>query len=60
MTDVGAQILTEGMLGARYVNLLPGGDLDTLAEGDYITDTQGALVLENMVGDFITRGRAGR
>ena len=53
--DTGAQILTEGILGARYVNLLPGADEETLADGDMIEDTQGALVLENLVGDLITR-----
>ncbi len=53
--DTGAQILTEGILGARYVNLLPGADEDTLGDGDYIEDTQGALILENLVGDLITR-----
>ena len=53
--DTGAQILTEGILGARYVSLLPGADADTLAEGDFIEETQGALVLEKLVGDLITR-----
>ncbi len=53
--DTGAQILTEGILGAKYVNLLPGADEEMLADGDEITDTQGALVLENLIGDFITR-----
>ncbi|HEY5679721.1 MAG TPA: outer membrane lipid asymmetry maintenance protein MlaD [Pseudomonadales bacterium] len=57
--DTGAQILTEGILGARYVNLLPGADDETLADGDLIYDTQGALVLENLVGDLITRLGAG-
>jgi len=53
--DTGAQILTEGILGARYVNLLPGADEEVLGDGDYITDTQGALVLENLIGDLVTR-----
>lgn len=53
--DTGAQILTEGILGARYVNLLPGADEEMLGDGDYITDTQGALVLENLIGDLVTR-----
>lgn len=53
--DTGAKILTEGILGARYVSLLPGADVDTLANGDEIEETQGALVLENLVGDLITR-----
>ena len=53
--DSGAQILTEGMLGAKYVNLLPGADEEMLEEGSEIDDTQGALILENLVGDFISR-----
>jgi phospholipid/cholesterol/gamma-HCH transport system substrate-binding protein len=53
--DTGAQILTEGILGARYVSLLPGADEETLADGDTIEETQGALILENLVGDLITR-----
>jgi phospholipid/cholesterol/gamma-HCH transport system substrate-binding protein len=53
--DTGAQILTEGILGARYVSLLPGADEETLADGDFIENTQGAMVLENLVGDLITR-----
>jgi len=53
--DTGAQILTEGILGARYVSLLPGAEEDTLADGDSIENTQGALVLENLIGDLVTR-----
>ncbi len=52
--DTGAKILTEGILGARYVGLLPGADDETLGDGDEITETQGALVLENLIGDFLT------
>lgn len=53
--DTGAQILTEGILGARYVSLLPGAEEDTLGDGDFIEETQGALVLENLIGDLVTR-----
>ena len=53
-TDTGARILTEGILGARYVNLLPGAEEETLGDGGEILDTQGALVLENLIGDLVT------
>ena len=53
--DTGAAILTEGILGARYISLLPGADEEMLADGDEILDTQGALVLENLIGDLVTR-----
>jgi phospholipid/cholesterol/gamma-HCH transport system substrate-binding protein len=52
--DTGAKILTEGILGARYISLLPGADEETLGPGDEITETQGALVLENLIGEFLT------
>ncbi len=53
-TDTGAQILTEGIIGSRYVSLLPGADEEVLDDGDEILDTQGALVLENLIGDLVT------
>ena len=53
-TDTGARILTEGIIGSRYVSLLPGADEEILEDGDEILDTQGALVLENLIGDLVT------
>ncbi|MEM9741817.1 MAG: outer membrane lipid asymmetry maintenance protein MlaD [Pseudomonadota bacterium] len=53
--DTGAQIVTEGILGTRYISLLPGADEETLGNGDRIEDTQGALVIEKLIGDFVTR-----
>ncbi len=52
--DTSAKILTEGILGARYVSLAPGGDEEMLGNGDEIMETQGALVLENLIGEFLT------
>ena len=53
--DTGAQILTEGILGARYIGLLPGAEDEVLVDGSEIVDTQGALVLEHLIGDLVTR-----
>ncbi len=53
--DAGAQIQTEGILGGRYVNITQGADEEVLQDGDTITNTQGALVLENLIGEFVTR-----
>ena len=53
--DTGASILTEGILGARYIGLMPGAEEDKLADGDYISDTQPALVLEKLIGNLVTR-----
>lgn len=52
--DTGAQIVTEGVMGGRYVALSPGADEEMLASGDFLIETQGALVLEKLIGDFVT------
>lgn len=53
--DTGARVLTEGVLGTRYIGLSPGFEEETLGDGDLITETQGALVLEDLIGDFVSR-----
>ena len=53
--DTGAKILTEGILGGRYIGLSLGGAEEILADGDEINDTQGAFVLENLIGELVTR-----
>jgi phospholipid/cholesterol/gamma-HCH transport system substrate-binding protein len=55
--DTAAKILTSGLLGDQYVGLEPGGDDQNLAAGDTIAQTQSAVVLENLIGQFLT-GRA--
>lgn len=52
--DTSAKILTSGLLGEQYIGLDPGGDLESLAEGDRIMLTQDALVLENLIGQFVS------
>ena len=51
--DTTASILTSGLLGEQYIGLSVGGDPDTLADGDTITDTQSALVLEQLIQQFV-------
>ncbi|MEH6454509.1 MAG: outer membrane lipid asymmetry maintenance protein MlaD [Psychromonas sp.] len=49
-------ILTSGLLGEQYVGLQPGfidEDIEMLADGDSIEDTKSALVLEDLIGQFI-------
>lgn len=53
-TDSGAKILTAGLLGEQYLGLEPGGALESLADGDRIRITQSALVLENLIGQFLS------
>ncbi|HUP91580.1 MAG TPA: outer membrane lipid asymmetry maintenance protein MlaD [Solimonas sp.] len=52
--DSSAQILTAGLLGEQYIGIEAGGDEATLKDGDRIRFTQSALVLENLVGQFLT------
>jgi phospholipid/cholesterol/gamma-HCH transport system substrate-binding protein len=51
--DSSAKILTSGLLGEQYIGLEPGGDAEMLGNGDTITLTQSAVVLENLIGQFL-------
>ena len=51
--DTSASILTAGLLGENYIGLDAGSDTEVLSEGDEVTFTQGALVLENLIGQFV-------
>ncbi|HEX8885095.1 MAG TPA: outer membrane lipid asymmetry maintenance protein MlaD [Noviherbaspirillum sp.] len=51
--DSSAKILTSGLLGEQYIGLEPGGDTNNLAQGDRITMTQSAIVLENLISQFL-------
>lgn len=52
--DTFASIYTAGLLGEQYVGLAPGGDEKLLADGDRIAMTQKAVVLEDLIGQFLT------
>ncbi|MBL8343764.1 MAG: outer membrane lipid asymmetry maintenance protein MlaD [Rubrivivax sp.] len=52
--DTAAKILTAGLLGDQYIGLEPGGDDKNLAPGETIAQTQSAVVLENLIGQFLT------
>ncbi|MFZ4077811.1 MAG: MlaD family protein, partial [Legionellaceae bacterium] len=56
--DISARILTEGLLGSNYISIVPGFDdkgstHPYLQSGDVIQKTQEALVLENLIGQFL-------
>jgi phospholipid/cholesterol/gamma-HCH transport system substrate-binding protein len=51
--DTYAKILTAGLLGEQYVGLDPGGSDEVLKDGSEIEITQSALVLEEVIGQFI-------
>ncbi|WP_447553197.1 outer membrane lipid asymmetry maintenance protein MlaD [Vreelandella sp. EE22] len=52
--DTTAAILTAGLLGEQYIGLTVGGVPETLADGDVIRDTQSALVLEELIQQFVS------
>ena len=52
-TDTSAKILTSGLLGDQYIGLEPGGAEQNLKPGDQIKMTQSAVVLENLIGQFL-------
>ncbi len=53
-TDTAAAIQTAGLLGDNYISLTPGIDEAYLAQGDTLKDTQSALILEQLVNQFIS------
>ncbi len=61
--DTAASIFTAGLLGEQYVGLEPGGDEEYLRPGDELAITQSALVLEQLIGQFLfdkaSQGEAG-
>lgn len=51
--DTSASIYTSGLLGEQYVSLEPGGALENLVAGDRLQLTQSALVMEQVIGQFL-------
>lgn len=53
--DTSASIYTAGLLGEKYIGLEAGGDENSLVQGDEIKLTQDSLVLEKLIGQFVSR-----
>lgn len=51
--DTTASVLTSGLLGEQYIGLVAGGDTANLAQGDTMKLTQSAVVLENLISQFL-------
>jgi phospholipid/cholesterol/gamma-HCH transport system substrate-binding protein len=51
--DSSAKILTAGLLGDQYIGIEPGADEKNFAPGETIKQTQSAVVLENLIGQFL-------
>ncbi len=51
--DTSVKILTAGLLGEQYIGLEAGGDVNNWTNGDRVTMTQSAIVLENLISQFL-------
>lgn len=51
--DSSLKILTSGLLGEQYIGVEAGGDPDNWAAGAVVTQTQSAVVLENLISQFL-------
>ncbi|MDF3030414.1 MAG: hypothetical protein K0R03_972 [Moraxellaceae bacterium] len=52
--DAVAAILTSGLLGEKYIGIAPGAGETILKNGDVIEQTQSSLVLEELIGKFLS------
>ena len=51
--DSSLKILTAGLLGEQYIGVEAGASDKNMAAGDVIKDTQSAVVLENLISQFL-------
>lgn len=57
--DTAAAISSEGLLGGNYLELIPGGDPDTIKDGGRIEFTQDPVDIVQLLGKFIFSGESG-
>ena len=58
--DSSASIVSSGLMGAKYIEIEPGGSEDILESGDEFSYTQDAMVIEELVDRIINIGKANR
>lgn len=51
--DSSAEIVSESLMGGKYINISPGGDDEILKQGDTITLTQSSVSLEGLLSKYI-------
>jgi phospholipid/cholesterol/gamma-HCH transport system substrate-binding protein len=51
--DSSLKILTSGLLGEQYIGIEAGSDSKNLEAGDAVSSTQSAIVLENLISQFL-------
>ena len=56
--DAYIMVATNGLLGEKYLKVVPGGGLNFIKRGESIANTQGTMDLEDLISKFITGGAA--
>lgn len=51
--DSTAAVKTSGLIGDKYISIIPGGDDKLLKDKDVLLDTQGALDIEEMISKYV-------
>lgn len=57
--DSAAEVVSEGLLGSKYLSLVPGADAKTLQPGQEVRFTQSPINLESLIGQLIFSGKGG-
>ena len=57
--DTVAEIVSESLMGGKYIALVPGGDKKILAPGEKITYTQSSVSFETLIGKYLFSGKSG-
>lgn len=52
-TDSSANVASDGLFGGRYLSITPGGEEETLKNGEEIEHTTGPINLESLIGNFV-------
>ena len=52
-TDSSIKVLTSGLLGENYLGIMPGAETEYFADSDEIELTQSAVILENIISQFL-------
>jgi phospholipid/cholesterol/gamma-HCH transport system substrate-binding protein len=55
-SDSSASIVSDGLLGSKYVAIEPGADSFMLEDGEAIEYTQSSVSLEKLIGKFVFSG----
>lgn len=58
--DSAAVIETDGLFGEKYVEIHPGGEFDSVQNGDRLSYSQDSVVLETLLNQIVARARASR